>query len=188
MSTIGASPQRRVIIQDGMSHSLHSRKPTRTPDQLLRGFRTCRLETSACVLRHVSRTSRAVVAVFDEALKPAGLTGNQFNLLMSLAQDGPMTVNTLARHIGVDPSTVPRALVPLKRNRLVAVDVGTDRRQRVIAITAPGCRRLATALPRWEAVQQSILKSIGHPAWDSLIADLRKVRRALTTAGSTSAV
>jgi len=155
---------------------------------LLRGLQTCRLETSACVLRHVSRTSRAVVAVFDEALKPAGLTGNQFNLLMSLAQDGPMTVNALARHIGVDPSTVPRALVPLKRDRLVAVDVGTDRRRRIIAITATGRRRLAIALPRWEAVQRSILESVGHAAWDSLMADLRKVRRAVRAAASTSAV
>jgi DNA-binding MarR family transcriptional regulator len=125
--------------------------------------------------------------VYDQALKPVGLTGHQFNLLMSLAQDGPMTVNTLARHIGVDPSTVPRALIALKRNRLVAVDVGKDRRQRVIAITATGRRRLATALPQWEAVQRSILESVGHAAWDSLIADLRKVRRALTTAGERGA-
>jgi len=167
-----------------MSPSPRSQKSIRTEGQLLRGLRTCRLETSACVLRHVSRTSRAVVAVFDEALKPAGLTGHQFNLLMSLEQDGPRTVNTLARHIGVDPSTVPRALIALRRNRLVAVDVGKDRRQRVVAITATGRGRLAAALPRWEAVQRSILKSVGHTAWDSLIADLRKVRRALTTAGS----
>jgi DNA-binding MarR family transcriptional regulator len=124
--------------------------------------------------------------VFDQALKPIGLTGHQFNLLMSLVQDGPMTVNGLARHIGVDPSTVPRALVALKRNRLVAVGVGKDRRQRVIAVTATGRRRLDTALPRWEAVQRSLLESVGEAAWDSLIADLRKIRRAVATAGSTS--
>ena len=99
-----------------------------------------------------------------------------------------MTVNALARHIGVDPSTVPRALVALKRNRLVAVGVGKDRRQRVIAVTATGRRRLATALPRWETVQRSLLESVGQAAWGSLIADLRKIRRAVTTAGSTSAV
>jgi DNA-binding MarR family transcriptional regulator len=84
-------------------------------------------------------------------------------LMMSLEQDGPMTVNTLARHIGVDPSTVPRALIAFRRNRMVAVDVGKDRRQRVIAITATGRRRLAAALPRWEAVQRSILKSSATP-------------------------
>ena len=126
--------------------------------------------------------------MFDQALKPAGLTGHQFNLMMSLAQAGPMSVNALASHIGVDPSTVPRAIAPLTRDHLVAVDVGADRRQRVIAITAAGCRRLATALPRWEAVQRSILESVGHAAWDSLIGDLRNVRRAVTTADSTSAI
>ena len=154
----------------------------------MQAVRTPPLETGACVLRHVSRTSRAVVAAFDHALKPSGLTGQQFNLLMSLSQTGPMTVNALARHIGVDATTIPRALVALKRRRLVAVDVGADRRQRVITVTATGRRRLALALPRWEAVQRSILESVGHASWASLIADLRRVRRAVTAAVSAAAV
>jgi len=129
-----------------------------------------------------------VVAAFDHALKPSGLTGQQFNLLMSLSQTGPMTVNALAQHIGVDATTIPRALVALKRRRLVAVDVGADRRQRVITVTAIGRRRLAIALPRWEAVQRSILESVGHASWASLIADLRRVRRAVTAAVSAAAV
>ena len=129
-----------------------------------------------------------MVAAFDHALKPSGLTGQQFNLLMSLSQTGPMTVNALARHIGVDATTIPRALVALKRRRLVAVDVGADRRQRVITVTAIGRRRLALALPRWEAVQRSILESVGHASWASLIADLRRVRRAVTAAVSSAAV
>jgi len=129
-----------------------------------------------------------VVAAFDHALKPSGLTGQQFNLLMSLSQTGPMTVNALAQHIGVDATTIPRALVALKRRRLVAVDVGADRRQRVITVTAIGRRRLALALPRWEAVQRSILESVGHASWASLIADLRRVRRAVTAAVSAAAV
>jgi len=129
-----------------------------------------------------------VVAAFDHALKPSGLTGQQFNLLMSLSQTGPMTVNALARNIGVDATTIPRALVALKRRRLVTVDVGADRRQRVITVTAIGRRRLALALPRWEAVQRSILESVGHASWASLIADLRRVRRAVTAAVSAAAV
>ena len=39
------------------------------------------------MLRHVTRTSRAVVGAFDEALAPVGLTGGQFNVLMSLETD-----------------------------------------------------------------------------------------------------
>src|SRR5204863_6206690 len=129
-------------------------------------------QTSACVLRHVSRTSRSVVAAFDRALKPSGLTGHQFNLLMTLAEAGPMNVTALARYVGVDPTTVPRALAPLRRERLVDVRTADDRRERVVALTSEGRRRLAGAVPLWESVQQALLDSFGHGDWESLIADL----------------
>ena len=70
---------------------------------------------------------------------------------------------------------------------LAMVERGVKDTDVIIGITATGRRRLATALPRWGAVQRSILESVGHAAWDSLIADLRKVRRAVRAAGSTSA-
>ena len=68
------------------------------------------LSTDACILRHVSRVSRAVVAAYDPALAPFGLTGHQFNLMTTLAETGPMTVGALADKLGIDASGVPRAI------------------------------------------------------------------------------
>src|SRR5579864_217773 len=45
-------------------------------------IRESKLEPASCVLRHVTSTSRLIVAAFDAALSPAGLTGHQFNLLV----------------------------------------------------------------------------------------------------------
>jgi DNA-binding MarR family transcriptional regulator len=149
-----------------------------TEDALDRALRACRLSPVECVLRHVTHTSRAVVAAFDETLKPSGLTGHQFNLLMSVARAGPLTVNTLAALIGVDPTTVPRAIVPLTRDRLVTVGIGKDRRERVIAITPRGRGRLAAALPNWEVLQQSIVRALGQSTWTSSMAMLRQIRHA----------
>jgi DNA-binding MarR family transcriptional regulator len=130
------------------------------------------------VLHHISRTSRAIVAAYGEALKPAGLTGQQFNVLMSLAQAGPLTVTRLARLVGMDPTTVPRALRPLSRQGLVAVSASADRRERIINVTSSGRRRLAAAVPRWEIVQRRVVRAIGTRQWQTLIADLRALRRA----------
>jgi len=132
----------------------------------------------ACILRHISRVSRAVVAAYDPALAPFGLTGHQFNLMMTLGNTGPMTVGALADTLGMDASGIPRAIRPLADDGFIAVERGADRRQRVLSLTASGRKRLDIATPAWTKVQTELLDTIGGSRWVSLIAELRNVRRA----------
>ena len=132
----------------------------------------------ACILRHVSRVSRAVVAAYDPALAPFGLTGHQFNLMMTLGNMGPLTVGTLADVLGMDASGIPRAIRPLADEGLISVERGEDRRQRVLSLTATGRRRLDQATPAWSRVQTELLDTIGAERWISLMSELRIVRRA----------
>jgi DNA-binding MarR family transcriptional regulator len=132
----------------------------------------------ACILRHVSRVSRAVIAAYDPALAPFGLTGHQFNLMMTLGNMGPMTVGALADTLGMDASGVPRAIRPLTDDGFIAVERGADRRQRVLSLTASGRKRLDLATPAWTKVQAELLDTIGANRWVSLITELRNVRRA----------
>jgi len=136
------------------------------------------LSTDACVLRHVSRVSRAVVSAFDPALAPLGLTGHQFNLMMTLGQLGPMTVGNLADVLGMDASGVPRAIRPLAESNLVTVERGADRRQRVLSLTPPGRALLDKATPHWEKVQTELVEAVGANRWSALMAELRILRRA----------
>lgn len=138
----------------------------------------------ACILRHVSRVSRAVVAAYDPALAPFGLTGHQFNLMMTLGNMGAMTVGALAETLGMDASGVPRAIRPLADENLIAVQRGEDRRQRVLSLTPAGRRRLDQATPAWTRVQTELIDTIGHNRWLSLMTDLRAVRRAAVACSS----
>ncbi len=135
----------------------------------------------ACVLRHVSRTSRAVVAAYDPALAPLGLTGHQFNLMMTLGNMGPMAVGALADVLGMDASGIPRAIRPLADDGLIAVERGTDRRQRLLSLTEEGRKRLDNATPTWMRVQTELVDAIGAGRWMSLMTELRVVRRAATS-------
>lgn len=89
-----------------------------------------------------SRVS-AQLAAFD-------LSEGKFSLLMALFGEGPMGTLKLSERIGVKPSTVS---VMVKRmtsdaEPLVAVTSGeADRRERVIALTSAGRRRVEAALP-----------------------------------------
>ena len=107
------------------------------------------LSHEACILRHVSRVSRAVVAAYDPALTPFGLTGHQFNLMMTLGNMGPMTVGALADTLGMDASGVPRAVRPLADDGMISIERGADRRQRVLSLTVLGRTRLERATPAW---------------------------------------
>ena len=132
----------------------------------------------ACILRHVARASRAVVSAYDPALAAYGLTGHQFNLMMTLANMGPMTVGALADVLGMDASGVPRAIRPLADQNLIAVERGEDRRQRLLSLTHTGRSLLDSATPAWARVQAELVDAIGANRWVSLMSDLRAVRRA----------
>lgn len=78
------------------------------------------------------------------------LSEGKFSLLMALFGEGPMGTLKLSERIGVKPSTVS---VMVKRmtadaEPLVAVAAGeADRRERVIALTSAGRRRVEAVLP-----------------------------------------
>ncbi len=139
------------------------------------------MSPEACILRNVARASRAVVAAYDPALAPFGLTGHQFNLMMTLGNMGPMTVGVLADTLGMDASGVPRAVRPLSDEGLIGVERGEDRRQRVLSLTIAGRAKLNRATPAWSKVQAELVNAIGANRWVSLMAELRVVHCAATT-------
>ena len=147
-----------------------------TLDQLIR---ESKLNPSCCVLRHVTRTSRMIVAAFDAALSPAGLTSHQFTVLVTLALGGPANVNGLAAGVGTHPSTIPRLIAPLTRQGLVRVQTGRDRRERLIAITTRGNETLLRAYPYWGELQREILQGLGHRKWPELMKSLKDIRKSL---------
>lgn len=136
------------------------------------------MSPDACILRHVARVSRAVVAAYDPALAPFGLTGHQFNLMMTLANMGPLTVGALADTLGMDASGVPRAIRPLADSDLISVERGADRRQRVLSLTPAGRALLDKATPAWQRVQAELIDAIGSNRWVNLMSELRTVRKA----------
>lgn len=136
------------------------------------------LDPPSCVLRHVAKTSRAVIAAFDPAFAPIGLTGHQFNLMTTLNNNGELSVGALAGALGMDASGIPRAIKPLVSQDLVQVERGSDRRQRVLSLTDAGRQRIDEATEVWRKVQTELMDTIGAERWITLIDDLRDIRNA----------
>jgi DNA-binding MarR family transcriptional regulator len=134
------------------------------------------LET-VCVCNKARRAARAVTRLYDQALEPAGITVTQYSLLRMLLRVGEQPITAVAEATGLDRTTLARNLRALEKEGLVAFEPGRDRRERHIAVTAVGRRRVERATPRWEAVQAQIRGALGEQEYAHLFALLGRLER-----------
>ena len=133
------------------------------------------LPTLPCACASLRRAARAVSLLYDHALRPTGLNTAQFTLLQALASAGPLTQGRLGHLLAIDSTTLRRTLRPLVATRWISIEPGEDRRERRVALTGLGRRRLDSATPAWERAQRKLRSRLGAEAWTTLLADLSRV-------------
>ena len=124
-------------------------------------------EVSGCTCLRARRLARQLTGAYDRALKPVGLTVNQFGVLAKLygaTRGGPagLAIGALAERVGMHPTTLNRDLKPLKAQDLIAdAAEGSDRRVRAVIITAKGIAKLRKAIPLWRRAQKRLEAALG---------------------------
>jgi len=130
-----------------------------------------------CLCLHVQRAARALARRFDEALREAGLTNQQFSLLMSLNRPQPPGMGPVADLLAIDRTTLTAALKPLERRGLVKVDVDPeDRRGRLLRLKPQGRKLLAEAAPIWERTHAAVEGALGEGEPERLRRNLRRLQ------------
>jgi DNA-binding MarR family transcriptional regulator len=110
-----------------------------------------------CLCLHAQRAARALARHFDTALKPAGLTNQQFSLMMALNRPEPPGMGPVARLLAMDRTTLTAALKPLSARGWVSVEQDPkDKRGKLLRLTAAGAAALAGAVPIWKQVHGEI--------------------------------
>jgi len=118
-----------------------------------------------CLCLHAQRAARALARRFDDALRPTGLTNQQFSLLMALNRPEPPTMAPVAQMLAMDRTTLTAALKPLERRGLLRIEPDPqDRRSRRIVLTEAGGIVLAQAVPIWRETHK--LVEAGLPGVD----------------------
>lgn len=128
---------------------------------------------SRCVSTSVRRVDRALNRLYDDALRPSGLTTTQYALLSVLARAGTRVPHhRLANAQEMAGTTLSRNLKPLVRDGLVRIEAGADRRTRYVAITADGKAALERARPLWRSVQERVIAEVGDDRVEHLLGEL----------------
>lgn len=112
--------------------------------------------TKTCHCLAARRRARAITRLYEEKLRPHGLRASQFSILAALSLKGPTLITELAELLGFERTTVTRSTAVLARNGWVRDADTDDARERPLAVTAAGRRKLERAYPAWKSVQDHL--------------------------------
>lgn len=134
-------------------------------------YQTTLMVKDTCLCLYIQRAARSIARVFDDALRPIGLTNGQFSMLMSLNRPSPPAMKDVAELLAMDRTTLTAALKALELHKLVKTERDAkDKRNRLLILTSQGKRVLAKALPIWVSTHAQIERMM--PAGD--VEHLRK--------------
>jgi DNA-binding MarR family transcriptional regulator len=108
--------------------------------------------------------NRAVTRIYDDALRPYGVTVAQLNLLSSIAGLQPVAAGKLADLLSMKISTLSRNMHLMEDSGLIEIAPAERGNGRVISLTKAGSRKLEELLPAWRSAQQQAAELMGPEA------------------------
>ena len=120
-------------------------------------------ETSnGCLATRVRQLSRIVTRMYDDALRPLGITASQFTLLTQLGQQDGITAVEIGFTLDIEKSTLSRNLKRLLALELIEMDPPAGRRGRGLHLTPKGQAAIKDAYPVWSEAQKRALLLLGN--------------------------
>jgi len=115
-----------------------------------------------CLMGRARLVARVVTGIYEEELRPFGLKASQLNLLVVVAQVGPVRRSEVGRILRLDASTLTRNLqVMLTNGWIEETQDQTDGRGLPLQIAQRGAALLADVAPAWRQAQRRARDLLG---------------------------
>lgn len=122
------------------------------------------LISAECLAVRVRMLNRVVTSVYDDELRPLGMTIAQLNQLVVIRKLGKASARQVVRALQMDASTVSRNLERMRQEGWIVEEPAEDARSRMLSVTAKGAARLKDVLPAWRRAQSRARRILGEPA------------------------
>jgi DNA-binding MarR family transcriptional regulator len=135
----------------------------------------------ACIATRVRQLSRIVTRVYDDAMRPLGITASQYTLLTQLAHQDGITAVEIGFSLDIEKSTLSRNLKRLLALGLIIMDPPAGRRGRGLHLTNRGQAMLKDAYPVWQEAQrraEAVMGPDSRAALDGLLQHAEKLAAA----------
>ena len=117
--------------------------------------------SSACLATRVRQLSRIITRLYDDALRPLGITASQYTLLAQLASRDGITAVEIGHELDIEKSTLSRNLKRLLALGHIVMDPPAGRRGRGLHLTPKGQAILVEAFPVWRDAQARATNILG---------------------------
>ena len=118
-------------------------------------------QPQGCTNFKLRQLLRRVARHYDLEMAQAGMKTTQFSMLSHLVQLGPVAPGELARHMGIEASTLTRNLRLLIEQGWAVQGPGPNARSRRIEITASGRAKQAEGKRHWRRAQRELNRRVG---------------------------
>jgi DNA-binding MarR family transcriptional regulator len=126
-----------------------------TPDSIAR--RVAR----ECFALRAQLLNRVVTRIYDDALRPLGLTVNQMSILTVLENMTEAQPGDICHFLQMEKSTVSRNVKRMRQQGWVRETPGSDARRVLLTTTEKGRALLAKAMPCWSEAQARVRELLG---------------------------
>ncbi len=117
---------------------------------------------SGCNCFAVRQAARRITRYYERYLSQVGLTSAQFSILVLLDENSQATMSELAQALGMDRTTLLRALKPLQREHLLETQPSAaDARQLALSLSAIGKGKLKEGGRLWQNAQKEFEVRVG---------------------------
>ena len=130
-----------------------------------------------CACDDLRKATRTVTRMYEDFLRDEGLNITQFSLLSVIRAGKELSVSTLGRDMGLDRTSITRALAPMERDGLIHSRPGADKRIRIVSVTNKGRKLVEDAALKWRQAQEALMQTIGEDRWRAMRRLLRDTTR-----------
>ena len=127
-----------------------------------------------CLTYNAQRIARSLGRQMESALRPVGLTNQQFSTLTILRYYKTMSTLELADKLGVERTTMTRNIEQMNRKKWLKPAIVEDKRVRAFQVTEAGLKLQSEALPLWQEQQAKFMSFVGNNTARELVALAKK--------------
>src|SRR5262245_54848199 len=123
-----------------------------------------------CLARRARILSRKLTRIYDDALRPLGLTSCQLGILGAIAANPGARASELHRRLELEQSSFSRNAALMELRGWIERRPAEDERSQELLLTKAGLALFAKAIPRWRTAQRQAKRVLGDDA--QVFADL----------------
>ena len=120
------------------------------------------LISGECLAVRVRLLNRTITGIYDEVLRPLGMTVGQLNILVAVAKLGPLSPGDVARRLNMEKSTLSRNVDRMRSHGWIVVLPGESGRHQRLGISSKGRKLLKKAVPPWKEAQERARAVLGQ--------------------------